>query len=76
MLFDNLDWDKETDSKKMCLKKEQLTNTQQQTYEKQTQPHIPKFIIQLLTYVRSLEFTESPDYNKIFWMIANSDNIQ
>jgi serine/threonine protein kinase len=67
MLLSKLEWDKETDSKKMCLKKEQLTNTHQQTHEiKENQ--IPEFIIQLLTYVRSLEFTESPDYNNIFVM--------
>jgi serine/threonine protein kinase len=64
MLLGNLVWDKETDSKKMCLKKEQLTNTHQK---------IPDFVIQLLTYVRSLEFDESPDYNNIFAMFDMFD---
>ena len=61
MLFGKLFWEKETDFKKMCFKKEQLTNTEK--------PLIPDFLKQLLIYVRALEFDECPDYveiNKVF----------
>jgi len=57
MLFGKLFWDKETDSKNMCLKKEQLTNSEK--------PLIPDFLKQLLIYVRALDFDECPDYNEI-----------
>ena len=42
MLFGKLFWEKETDFKKMCFKKEQLTNTEK--------PLIPDFLKQLLIY--------------------------
>jgi serine/threonine protein kinase len=57
MLFGKLFWDKETDSKNMCLKKEQLTNSDK--------PLIPDFLKQVLIYVRALDFDECPDYNEI-----------
>ena len=57
MLFGKLFWDKETDSKNMCLKKEQLTNSEK--------PLIPDFLKQLLIYVRALDFDECPDYDEI-----------
>ena len=57
MLFGKLFWEKETDSKKMCFKKEQLTNSEK--------PLIPDFLKQLLIYVRALDFDECPDYNEI-----------
>jgi len=57
MLFGKLSWDKETDSKNMCFKKEQLTNLDK--------PLIPGFLKQLLIYVRTLEFDECPDYDEI-----------
>ena len=52
MLLGGLLWDKEIDSKKMCLKKEQLTN-------------IPQFMKDIISKVRSLDFAESPDYGEI-----------
>jgi serine/threonine protein kinase len=57
MWLGKLPWDKESDSKMMCLKKEQLTNTEK--------PFIHDFLKQLLIYVTSLDFDECPDYNKI-----------
>ena len=57
MLFGKLFWDKETDFKVMCFKKEQLTNLEK--------PLIPVFLKQLLIYVRTLEFDECPDYDEI-----------
>ena len=57
MLFGKLFWDKEIDSKNMCLKKEQLTNSEK--------PLIPDFLKQLLIYVRALDFDECPDYDEI-----------
>jgi hypothetical protein len=57
MLFGKLFWEKEIDSKKMCLKKEQLTNTEK--------PLIPDFLKQMLIYVRALDFDECPDYEEI-----------
>jgi serine/threonine protein kinase len=57
MLFGKLFWDKEIDSKNMCFKKEQLTNSEK--------PLIPDFLKQLLIYVRALDFDECPDYNEI-----------
>lgn len=57
MLFGKLFWEKETDSKKMCFKKEQLTNTEK--------PLIPDFLKQMLIYVRALDFDECPDYEEI-----------
>jgi serine/threonine protein kinase len=57
MLFGKLFWDKEIDSKNMCLKKEQLTNSEK--------PLIPDFLKQLLIYVRALDFEECPDYDEI-----------
>ena len=57
MLFGKLFWDKETDLKNMCFKKEQLTNLEK--------PLIPVFLKQLLIYVRTLEFDECPDYDEI-----------
>lgn len=57
MLFGKLFWEKETDSKKMCLLKEQLTNTEK--------PLIPDFLKQMLIYVRALDFDECPDYDEI-----------
>ena len=61
MLFGKLLWEKETDAKNMCLKKEQLTNSQT--------PLIPDFLKQLLIYVRALEFDECPDYDEIINVI-------
>ena len=61
MLFGRLFWDKETDAKKMCLTKEQLTNTQR--------PLIPDFLKQMLIYIRALEFNECPDYNELIKVI-------
>ena len=57
MLFGKLFWDKEIDSKNMCLKKEQLTNSEKSL--------IPDFLKQLLIYVRALDFDECPDYDEI-----------
>jgi serine/threonine protein kinase len=57
MLFGKLIWEKEIDSKKMCFKKEQLTNTEK--------PLIPDFLKQMLIYVRALDFDECPDYVEI-----------
>ena len=57
MLFGKLSWDKETDIKNICFKKEQLTNLEK--------PIIPGFLKQLLIYVRTLEFDECPDYDEI-----------
>ena len=57
MLFGKLFWEKEIDSKKMCFKKEQLTNTEK--------PLIPDFLKQMLIYVRALDFDECPDYEEI-----------
>ena len=57
MLFGKLSWGKETDIKNICLKKEELTNSEK--------PLIPEFLKQLLFYVRTLEFDESPDYDEI-----------
>ena len=63
MLFGKLLWEKETDAKNMCLKKEQLTNSEK--------PLIPDFLKQLLIYIRALEFDECPDYEKIIKVIDN-----
>jgi hypothetical protein len=52
MLFGKLFWDKETDSKIMSLKKEQLTN-------------VPQFLRDILQNVRLLDFDECPDYGEI-----------
>ena len=57
MLFGKLFWDKEIDSKNMCLKKEQLTNSEKSL--------IPDFLKQLLIYVRALDFDECPVYTEI-----------
>ena len=57
MLFGKLFWDKETDSRKMCFKKEELTNTDKLL--------IPDFLKQMLIYVKALDFDECPDYDEI-----------
>ena len=57
MLFGKLSWSKEMLIKNMCLKKEELTNSEK--------PLIPEFLKQLLFYVRTLEFDECPDYDEI-----------
>ena len=61
MLFGKLFWDKEIDSKNMCFKKEQLTNSEK--------PLIPDFLKQMLIYVRALDFDECPDYEEIIKVI-------
>ena len=61
MLFGKLFWEKETDAKNMCLKKEQLTNSQTLL--------IPDFLKKLLIYIRALEFNECPDYDEIIKVI-------
>lgn len=61
MLFGKLFWDKETDAKNMCLKKEQLTNSDKL--------FIPDFLKQMLIYIRAIEFDECPDYNKLIKVI-------
>ena len=63
MLFGKLSWSKEMLIKNMCLKKEELTNSEK--------PLIPEFLKQLLFYVRTLEFDECPDYEKIIKVIDN-----
>ena len=57
MLFGKLFWEKEIDSKNMCFKKEELTNTDK--------PLIPDFLKQMLIYVKALDFDECPDYDEI-----------
>jgi serine/threonine protein kinase len=66
MYLGKLPWDKETDSKMMCLKKEQLTNMNANI-------KIPGFLKELFTFVRTLEFKESPDYNNLFTILENMD---
>jgi serine/threonine protein kinase len=57
MLFGKLFWEKEIDSKNMCFKKEELTNSEK--------PLIPDFLKQMLIYVKALDFDECPDYDEI-----------
>ena len=66
MYWGKLPWDKETDSKMMCLKKEQLTNMHANI-------KIPGFLKELFTFVRTLDFKESPDYNKLVAILENMD---
>jgi len=61
MLFGKLFWDKEIDAKKMCLLKDQLTNSDKL--------FIPDFLKQMLIYIRALEFDECPDYNELITVI-------
>jgi serine/threonine protein kinase len=55
MLFGDLEWFEETDINKMALLKRNIINDDK----------IPIFIKTMLTYIRSIEFDETPDYDYI-----------
>ena len=55
MLFGYLEWFEETDINKMALLKRNIINDDK----------IPIFIKTMLTYIRSIEFDETPDYDYI-----------
>jgi serine/threonine protein kinase len=71
MCLGKLSWEKETDSKNMCLKKEQLTNN-----NRNKNKYIPNFLIELFDTVRALDFTESPDYTKLIDILENTNNTE
>ena len=54
MLFGDLEWFKETDINKMALLKRNIINDD-----------IPIFIKKMLTYIRSIDFDATPDYDYI-----------
>jgi serine/threonine protein kinase len=55
MLFGDLEWFEETDINKMALLKRNIINDDK----------IPIFIKKILTYIRSIEFDATPDYDYI-----------
>jgi serine/threonine protein kinase len=55
MLFGNLEWFNETDINKMALLKKKIIQID----------NVPVFIKNMLNYVRSIEFDETPDYDYI-----------
>jgi len=55
MLFGDLEWFEETDINKMALLKRNIINVDT----------IPIFIKKMLNYIRSIEFTTTPDYDYI-----------
>ena len=63
MLLGDLEWFKETDINKMVLLKENIINDDK----------IPIFIKNMLSYIRSIEFDATPDYDYIISLINISE---
>jgi hypothetical protein len=63
MLLGDLEWFKETDINKMVLLKENIINDDK----------IPIFIKNMLSYIRSIEFDATPDYDYIISLMNISE---